>query len=226
MNLTKIDWCDYTLNPIVGCPHNCPYCYARRQAKRQKQRCSLCHQFIPHSHLERLNDLSPRQKPARIFMDSMYDWNGQGVKEEWLVKILDKMKECPQHTFQILSKRPNGYDRFDFPSNVWIGTSVATTADCLRVHDFGTLGNRNLKFVSIEPLHEHIDFWFSKKEIDWLIIGAETGQRKSKIIPKSEWVTSILENGRSEGIPVFLKGNLHWPETIREFPVVSQKRNT
>jgi len=223
MNLTKIEWCDYTLNPIVGCPHNCVYCYARNQAKRQKQRCSLCYQFVPHPHLERLKDLSPRQKPARIFMDSMYDWNGHGVEEEWLMRIIDRMRECPQHTFQILSKRPKGYERFAFPSNVWIGTSIATTADSHRVSDLGNLENRNLKFVSVEPLHEHIDFCFSKKDVNWLIIGAETGHRKAKILSPSEWVTSILENARDERIPIFLKGNLHWPETIGEFPEASRK---
>lgn len=223
MNLTKIEWCDCTLNPIVGCPHNCVYCYARNQAKRQKQRCNLCHQFIPHPHLERLKDLSSRQKPARIFMDSMYDWNGQGVEEEWLLKIIDKMRECPQHTFQILSKRPKGYERFEFPSNVWLGTSIAATADCHRLHDLGSLEIHNIKFVSIEPLHEHIDFWFSKKDIEWIIVGAETGKRKAKIIPQGEWVTSILENAQAEGIPIFLKRNLHWPETTREFPEASGK---
>lgn len=223
MNLTKIEWCNCTLNPIVGCNNGCPYCYARKQAKRQKQRCNLCHQFVPHPHLERLKDLSPRQRPARIFMDSMYDWNGRGVEEEWLLKIINKMKECPQHTFQILSKRPKGYERFEFPPNVWIGVSIATTADCHRVHNLEALKNQNIKFISIEPLHGHIDFWFSKKVIDWLIVGAETGNRKAKITPQSEWVTSILDNARAEGIPIFLKGNLHWPETIRDSPEAGRK---
>ena len=178
----------------------------------------MCYSFVPHPHLERLNQLNPKQKAKKIFMDSMWDWNSSGVDEEWLLKIIDKMRECPQHTFQILSKRPQGYGRFEFPSNVWLGTSIATTADCHRVHDLGNLRNRNLKFVSVEPLHEKIDFWFSSKEIDWIIVGAETGQRIGKIIPEAEWVTSILENARAEGLPVFLKGNLHWPEAIQEYP--------
>ena len=223
MNLTKIEWCDYTLNPIVGCPYNCVYCYARNQAKRQKQRCEMCYNFEPHPHLNRLNHLSPRQTPKKVFIDSMWDWNSSGIEEEWLLRIIGKMREYPQHTFQILSKRPNGYERFVFPPNVWVGTSITTTADCHRVRDLTNMKNQNIKYVSIEPLHGHIDFWFSKKDIDWLIVGAETGHRKGKIIPQSEWVTSILENERYEGIPIFLKGNLHWPETIREFPEASRK---
>lgn len=159
--------------------------------------------------------LHPTQK---IFIDSMWDWNGQGVEEEWLQKIIEKMAACFQHTFQILSKRPKGYERFEFPRNVWLGTSIATTADCHRLHDLESLKTPNIKFVSIEPLHEHIDFWFFKKDIDWLIVGAETGNRRGKIKPETEWITAIIGNARREEIPLFLKGNLHWPEAIQEFP--------
>jgi protein gp37 len=223
MNQTKIEWTDWTLNPVVGCNNGCPYCYAWGQAKRQRQRCQLCHQFTPHPHLDRLNQLTLKQKPKKIFIDSMWDWNGQGVEEEWLTRIIDRMRECPQHTFQILSKRPKGYERFEFPRNVWLGTSIATTANRHRLHDLESLKTPNIKFVSIEPLHEKIDFCFLSKEIDWIILGAETGQRKNKIMPEKEWVTAVLENARDERIPIFLKGNLHWPETIGEFPEASRK---
>jgi protein gp37 len=148
----------------------------------------------------------------------MWDWNSSRVEEEWLMKIIDKMKECSQHTFQILSKRPKGYERFEFSPNVWLGASIAITAECHRVDTLANLKNGNPKFVSIEPIHEHINFWFSGKRIDWIIIGAETGNRKGKIKPLNEWITPIIENARTEEIPLFLKGNLHWPETIQEYP--------
>ena len=109
MNFTKIEWTDVTLNPVVGCPHECSYCYARRQAKRQLHNCERCYQFTPHPHLQRLNQLKPSQKPKKIFIDSMWDWNADGVEEVWLIKILNKMKECSQHIFQILSKKPEKY---------------------------------------------------------------------------------------------------------------------
>jgi protein gp37 len=222
MNQTKIEWTDWTLNPVVGCNHGCDYCYAQKQAKRQKQRCELCYQFIPHPHLERLSQLNPKQKARKIFIDSMWDFNSTRVEEEWLRIIISKMRECDQHTFQILSKRPEGYERFEFPSNVWLGTSIATTEDCHRVEDLVSLGNRNIKFVSIEPIHEKIDFWFSRSRVDWLIVGAETGNRKGKIKPKMEWITAIIENARTEKIPLFIKGNLHWPDRIQEYPRTSK----
>jgi protein gp37 len=218
MNITKIEWCHWSLNAIVGCLFYCVYCYARRQAKRLKQRCELCYQFIPHPHLERLDQLNPKQKGRRIFMDSMWDWNSPGVEEAWLIKITEKMRECSQHTFQILSKRPKGYARFEFPRNVWIGTSIATTSDCYRIRDLSNSNGNNVKFVSIEPIHEKINFWFSKEQIDWIIIGAETGHRKGKIKAELEWINSIIENARSEGIPLFIKDNAQWHEKVREFP--------
>lgn len=220
MNQTKIEWCDMTLNPVVGCPHNCDYCYARRQAKRQKQRCKLCYDFIPHPHLERLDQLKPTQKPKRIFLDSMWDWCSAGVKKEWLETILAKIRQCPQHTFQILSKRPNRYSRFSYPENVWLGTSVATNADLYRIHDLSRVVPHNIRFVSIEPIHEKLDFWFTGKAVDWIIIGAETGHRKGRIVPEPEWISSLVENGKAENIPVFIKDNVKYScEVIRDFPI-------
>ena len=218
MNKTKIEWTDCTLNAIVGCTRGCAYCYARGQAKRQRQNCERCYQFIPHPHLERLERITPRQKPKKIFIDSMWDWNSEGVRGEWLEPILEKIRKCPQHTFQVLSKRPEKYDRFEFPENVWIGTSIATTADCHRVVDLSNLNSKNIKFVSVEPIHEKIDFWFSKEVVDWMIVGAETGRRKDKVIPQPEWICSLIDNARAEKIPLFIKDSIHWSERIQEYP--------
>jgi len=53
MNRTKIDWCDYTWNPVVGCLHGCPYCYARRMAERFKGGKAYPFGFEPTSHLSK-----------------------------------------------------------------------------------------------------------------------------------------------------------------------------
>jgi protein gp37 len=174
--------------------------------------------------LERLSQITPRQKPARIFIDSMWDWNATGVKREWLSPIVAKMTECSQHTFLISSKRPKLYDQYDFvyPRNVWLATSIARTEDVYRVHDLHKAVPHNLKYVNIEPIHERIDFWFSKT--DWLIVGAETGHRKGKIIPDPAWIQALIDNARAEGIPCFIKNNvvdvLGEEYRIQEFPKV------
>lgn len=223
MNDTKIEWTDKTVNPVVGCPHGCVYCYARQQAKRQLHRCKLCYTFKVHPHLERLEKITPRQKPKKIFIDSMWDWNAVGVEEDWIHEIIEKMNECKQHTFQILSKRPIRYRRFTYPKNVWIGTSITGKGDLYCILDLLYTPGDNIKFVSIEPIHEKINFWFGGKtglhpDIDWIIVGAETGRRKDKIIPKPEWIQALIDNARTVGIPIFIKDNVCWPETIQEFP--------
>jgi len=217
MNQTKIEWCDITLNPIVGCPHGCNYCYARKMAKRQKHRCELCYEFIPHPHLERLDRINPSQKPKKIFIDSMWDWNAEGVEEQWHRVIIDKMRECSQHTFQILSKRPIGYSRYEFPNNVWLGTSVATDADCFRIDQLLQSNSNNIKIVSIEPIHGRINHAFDG--LDWIIVGAESGNRKGKIIPDNHWVGEIIDRAKEKGIAVHVKENLNWPEVIKEYPI-------
>jgi len=192
-------------------------------AKRFLHRCKLCYEFIPHPHLERLDKLNPNQKPKKVFIDSMWDWNANGVDEEWIFKILDKMEECKQHIFQILSKRPKRYSRFEYPLNVWLGTSITSTFDSYRIHDLCKTPVDNLKFVSVEPIHGPLKFWFSGKNhhthcIDWIIIGVETGNRINKVIPEPEWIQSIINNAKTVGIPVFIKNNVNWSEKIQEFP--------
>jgi protein gp37 len=155
-------------------------------------------------------------------MDSMSDINSKGMKKEWITPIIDKMTECSQHVFQILSKFPVGYKSFRFPKNVWLGTSITRTGEIYRVHQLREVANGNLCFVSIEPIQERIKHWFTKNEIDWIIVGLETGHRKNKILPDKEWIDSLIQNARAEGIPIFVKDNiqkLFGPDYhIEEFP--------
>jgi protein gp37 len=164
----------------------------------------------------------------KIFMDSMWDWNANGVLDEWIKPQIAKMVECKQHTFQILSKRPIKYSRFTYPQNVWLGTSLCDWRDQYVINDLNKAVPNNLKFLSIEPIHGHINFWFGsiKKKydgIEWVIIGAETGNQKNKVIPQKAWVDPIIENCRVEGIPIFIKNSLIelWGEAyrIQEFPL-------
>ena len=156
-------------------------------------------------------------------MDSMWDWNAKGALDEWITPQIAKIWECRQHTFQILSKRPRRYSRFTYPKNVWLGTSICDWKDIHRIHDLCKAVPDNLKFVSIEPIHGPVNFYFGTRRKqdspEWIIIGAETGNRRNKVIPKKEWIDPIIENCRDVGIPIFLKDSLKWRPAIREFPV-------
>lgn len=229
MNRTSIEWTDRTVNCVVGCPHGCDYCYARRQAKWFKHRCRLCYNFVVHPHLERLSQITPRQKPLKIFMDSMWDWNANGVLDEWILPQIAKMEECKQHTFQILSKRPKGYSRFTYPKNVWLGTSICDWRDQYRIIDLmENAPEKNIKFVSIEPILGPLNFYFTGHRglhpcVDWVIIGAQTGKSRSKVVPERKWIDPIIENCRDVGVPIFIKKSIvdlfGSKYRIQEFPV-------
>ena len=212
----KIDWTDMTLNPVVGCTRNCSYCYARKQAKRQKHNCKLCYEFIPHHHLDRLEKLNSNQKPKKIFIDSMWDWNCRHNETWWMHNILVKMAECPQHTFQVLSKDPAGYERYPFPENVWLGTTIDGTMRTERNCDLLVDGDRaRIKFVSFEPLLAHIDPYLIG--IDWVIIGADSTRGARN--PPDEWADIIIVRAREQGVAVWVKDNYKYHTRIKEFPL-------
>ena len=63
-----------------------------------------------------------------------------------------------------------------------------------------------MPFVSIEPIDEETDFSFSRKAIDWIIIGGETGHKKEKILPQKEWIEGTIHNIRGGRHPTLHKG--------------------
>lgn len=66
----KIEWTNYTLNPIVGCRNACPFCYARWQARRRMNDCATCGRFDPHPHLDRLDQIptNPRNPDDKRYI--------------------------------------------------------------------------------------------------------------------------------------------------------------
>ena len=176
------------------------------------------------------------KKPQRIFVGSMseiYYW-----KPEWIEMVIEKVRQYPQHTFMFLTKFPEVYRMYAFPKNCWLGVTITKEADTNSEHfkKFRTqyivflLDINNAKsnidhkrFISFEPLLENIDLDFLRSSsIDWVIIGAETGNRKGKVIPKLDWVLYIVRYCEHHKIPVYVKDNLskYYPQFkgIKEFP--------
>ena len=77
-------------------------------------------------------------------------------------------------------------------------------------------------FLSVEPILADFGELSEKSYIpEWIIVGAETGSRKDKVIPRREWIENIVEQCRKYNIPVFMKPSLTdiWgEELIQEFP--------
>jgi len=110
--MTKIEWTDQTWNPITGCTPvspGCAHCYARRMAKRLAGRCgypAAPHEFEVTLHPERLNEPLGWKKPRRVFVCSMGDLFHEDVPDEYVDAVFAVMAVAEQHTFQVLTKRP------------------------------------------------------------------------------------------------------------------------
>jgi len=214
MNRTTIEWTFFTWNVIVGCLTGCPYCYARRQAKRFQHRCPQCYCFEPHFHPERLEEPLKICRPSKVFVCSMGEPFGPWVPREWVEAILEVVSRCPHHTFQFLTKCPAGAKNYAFPTNCWIGTSVDCAAALGRIDVLREVA-APIRFVSFEPLLGPMGD-LDLRNIDWVVIGAQTGPRAVK--PDARWIEEIIAACRRASVPVFLKNNLHWPESIQEWP--------
>lgn len=208
MNRTKIEWTDYTLNPIKGiCKMSCDYCYAKKIYKRFKlsPRVSL--------RIKEFNKLKSLRVSSKIFLCSTHELFGNWIPDAWREMIFKEIAKYPQHTFQILTKCPNKATEWFLPDNVWLGVTidnwVGTRLIALRN------SHAKLKFVSFEPLLDEIDT--DLEGINWVIIGAQTAPYNP---PEREWVEKIIKEARRHKIPVFLKNNLKWKKKIQEFPKV------
>jgi len=243
--MNKIGWCDLTFNPVWGCLNHCEYCYARGIAKRfckkmaeleYKNYCNAnrdinimetrLERFLPTFIYSQFKKKLPK-KPQRIFVGSMseiYYWN-----EEWIEMVIEKIKRYPQHTFQFLTKFPKVYYGRVFPENCWLGVTITKDNDFEKNDEWwGWFFNEtNFTFFSFEPLLKPISTeWIGYSNVDWVIIGAETGNRKNKVIPKKQWVWDIVKYCDLNKIPVYIKDNLskYYSQfkSIKEFPKVTR----
>ncbi|NIV31244.1 MAG: DUF5131 family protein [Anaerolineae bacterium] len=199
MNRTKIGWTDYSWSPVTGCLHSCPYCYARRIARRfgcdDKAR-----RFEPKFHPHRLREPALLKKPARIFVCSMADLMGDWVPYEWIYRVRDVMWACPHHTFQLLTKNPGRY-RDHWPENAWLGATVTDETSAFEAA-YQMQRLEGTTFMSAEPLLGYItlpDCWTP----DWIIIGPMTGQGATP--PPDGAIQHLTDQAVAKGVPVFHK---------------------
>lgn len=219
MNRTKIEWTDYSFNPITGCKHGCWYCYARKLAVRG----FIANNFEPTFYPERLKEPWQLKKPSKIFVCSVSDLFAPWTPTEWRDAVLDSIFRCPvKHTFQLLTKNPERIPDIRFPDNVWVGTTVTNENQ-----DWKNIGEilkvkAKVRFVSFEPLLGKLPDNICLGQLQWVIIGKLTGSRKVKL--DTYWVTHILNEASNHDIPVFMKNNLSppWPkeDLIQKFPQI------
>ena len=280
---TKIDWCDASWNPVTGCEHRCPYCYAKGIAERfgknwlpdenpDTYKCVLdgteTHAileldglqarkqkngkiapaayplgFTPTLHRYKLDEPQRWTKPRNIFVCSMADLFGAWVPDEWIIEVFKACQRAPQHRYLFLTKNPARYaslknpadDRYNgllFAPNCGYGATATSRAQLVQAMEaFYEMPFALYRFLSIEPICDNLE-WLSeavkryagpgpKARPGWVIFGAESGNRKNKVIPQKEWVDNAVQMCRNIGAAVFMKDSLReimGGDFIQEYP--------
>jgi protein gp37 len=225
MKNSSIQWTDHTWNIARGCTKvdaDCKYCYMYRDSMNGTRYDPI--QIIKTKTV--FNLPLKIKEPSKIFTCSLTDFFHPAI-DEYRHEAWDIIRQSPQHTFQILTKRPerileclpsdwgNGYE------NVWLGTSVGSTSkqgikrikDLIAVKDKFKIG---IIFLSLEPLHDQVDLIIHNEmldynmlgSIDWVIVGGESGNNigKYQYRPcKLEWIEDIVTDCQNNSIPVFVK---------------------
>ncbi len=227
---SSIQWTDATWNIAVGCTkvdEDCKYCYMYRGSLDNKR-------YDPKvvRKTKTVFNLPLKLKwPTKIFTSSLTDVFHEGC-DYFREEMWDIIRKCPQHTFQILTKRPErimdhlpadwgmGWD------NVWLGVSAGSqVAYQTRVEILLHIPCKT-RFVSIEPLHQYVDVtdgsydtmltnpltgigdFHPTPKIHWIIVGGESGNENGKYLYRPcelSWILDIVTKCQVYKIPVFVK---------------------
>lgn len=212
MNKTKIQWTEMTWNPITGCTKisdGCQNCYAARMAKRLKAMGNprYINEFEVTVHKDLLEVPLDIKQPKMIFVNSMSDLFHKDVPDDIIIKVFETMNKAHWHTFQVLTKRPERVLAMDqagllkWSSNIWMGTTVENDKYVDRIDKLRET-KAKIKFLSCEPLLGSLKD-ISLAEIDWVIVGGESGQKSREM--KKEWVLELKELCEKHGVAFFFK---------------------
>ncbi len=221
--MSKIEWTDVTWNPVAGCSiesAGCTNCYAMRMAARLDAMGSAKYEGLSRRSGGRSvwtgkirYDEAALKAPLSwrggrtVFVNSMSDLFHPDVEVGFICRVWKVMEATPQHTYQILTKRPQRMREVlcsgTFPKlkNVWLGTSVENGAVLERI-DALRQTPAAVRFVSFEPLLGSVAE-AELREIHWAIVGGESGPRARAMDP--EWVEEIEDLCRAAGTAFFFK---------------------
>ena len=221
--LSEIEWTDATWNPVTGClmiSPGCTHCYAMRMAGRLQSMNHPSYIGVTRKSGSRrvwtgkVNTIESAltiplrwKRPRRIFVNSMSDLFQEDVPLEFTAAVWAVMAEARQHTFQILTKRPQIMrqrvieGRLSTLPNVWLGTSVESPSYCDRIAELRRTP-ASVRFVSFEPLLERIGK-VDLSDIDWAIVGGESGPDARPMC--ESWVDEIRRQCRIFDTAFFFK---------------------
>ncbi len=207
---TAIEWTDCTWNPASGCTKisaGCAHCYAERMARRLEAMGQARYRngFAVTLHPEALEEPLGWKKSRLVFVNSMGDLFHEGIPLQFIQKVFDVMNRCPQHIFQILTKRSQRMAELapllEWGENIWMGVTIENSDYLHRIECLQRVPAR-VCFLSLEPLLGPLDD-LVLDGLDWVIVGGESGPQARPM--KEEWVLSIQSKCQKEGVPFFFK---------------------
>ncbi|WP_114202357.1 DUF5131 family protein [Janibacter anophelis] len=214
-----IEWTEATWNPVTGCDRispGCDHCYAMTLAKRLKAMGSDKYQtdgdprtsgpgFGVQVHPRALDQPSKWRSPRVVFVNSMSDLFHAKVPLPFIQDVFAVMREHPQHTFQVLTKRATRArrlaDELEWPDNVWLGVSVETADYFNRVDELRRIPAA-VRFLSCEPLLGSLA-GIDLEGIGWVIAGGESGPNYRPM--EVSWARDIRDACITAEVPFFFK---------------------
>jgi protein gp37 len=207
---SAIEWTEATWNPVTGCDPvspGCAHCYAKTFAERWRGVPDHPYEqgFDLRLWPQRLDHPQRWRRPRMIFVNSMSDLFHEEVPFEFIERVFAVIEGCPQHTFQVLTKRHERLlelaPRLRWRPNIWIGVSIENRRFVHRA-DFLRRVDAAVRFISAEPLLGPLE-GLDLDGIDWLIAGGESGPGHRRI--DSSWVRQLRDQCNRAGVAFFFK---------------------
>lgn len=222
---TAIQWTDATFNPWWGCERvspACAHCYADTLARRYGH--SLWGDDSPRRFLSEQHWYQPIKwnrlaaesgRPTKVFCASMADvFEEREELRPWRERLWMLIDQTPMLHWQLLTKRPENVAAMvpwggEWPTNVWIGTSIENSRHSFRVDILRELPAA-VRFISAEPLLGSLFLNGTPKRrpldltgIDWVIAGGESGPRYRPV--NLDWVRELRDACLLAKVPFFYK---------------------
>jgi protein gp37 len=203
---SAIEWTDATWNPWMGCTkvsEGCKNCYMFREQQRYGHDPTVL-----RSSKTTFRDPLKWKEPKMIFVCSWSDFFHEDVPERWRKDAMDIIYYCPQHTFLLLTKRPEVVRKYVMDDwwyvckNAWLGVTVENQNHVNRLSELYDIP-ASMKFLSAEPLLGPLDLSEHMGFIDWVIAGGESGPDFREM--KEEWATDLRDQCVDAGVPFFFK---------------------
>ncbi len=237
---TSIGWTEATWNPVRGCTRvtrECTNCYAEGMTARFSGKHGKTGLPMYGAGFATMTKAGPRwtnkvslipekleeplgwKSPRKIFVNSMSDLFHEKLDPQDIAAVYNVMERCPQHVFQVLTKRPerrlqifldwqNGHDERERLAsysivlpNVWEGTSVGIRSAVHRIDELRQTPAA-VRFLSCEPLLEDLGE-VDLAGIDWVIIGGESGANARPM--ERLWARNLMDQCRRWGVACFMK---------------------